>query len=69
MFQRNALSGHKLAASGAVVALAMFSAPLAEAASTAVREPRWGIPHIYGETDLELNYETGRQVAQIAWCS
>ncbi len=35
-----------------------------DAAATTVREPAWGTPHIYADTDLELGYEAGRQAAQ-----
>jgi len=34
------------------------------AAATTVREPAWGLPHIYADTDLELARENGRQVAK-----
>lgn len=33
-------------------------------AATTVREPAWGLPHIYADTDLELARENGRQVAK-----
>ena len=41
----------------------LLSSTSVEAAATTVREPRWGIPHIYADTDAELAYENGRQVA------
>jgi len=46
------------------IVFAMTSASLVHAASTTVREPRWGIPHIYADTDLELAREAGYQVAR-----
>ena len=60
MFQRAALPRPTALVAAAVVT---FSASLAVAASSVEREPRWGIPHIYADTDLELGYEAGRQVA------
>ncbi|TFH23185.1 MAG: hypothetical protein E4H03_06765 [Myxococcales bacterium] len=60
MFQRNALSRLTITLT---VLFAMLTAPLAQAASTAVREPRWGTPHVYADTDLEMAYQVGRQVA------
>ena len=37
---------------------------LAHAAATTVREPAFGLPHIFADTDLELARENGRQIAR-----
>jgi hypothetical protein len=39
-------------------------ATTADAASMTALEPRWGTPHIYADTDLELGYAAGRQAAK-----
>ncbi len=51
------------------LALAFFVAPAlvatdAEAAAATVREPAYGLPHIYADTDLELARENGREIAK-----
>src|SRR5690606_35117127 len=45
------------------LALASALAPPGEAAVT-VREPAYGLPHIFAATDLELARENGRVIAQ-----
>jgi len=37
---------------------------VAQAGAVTVREPAFGLPHIYADTDLELARETGREVAK-----
>jgi hypothetical protein len=46
-----------------LLCLGFALAPAAQAAVT-VREPAYGIPHIYGTTDTDLMFEYGRQVAK-----
>jgi hypothetical protein len=38
--------------------------PAARAAAVTVREPAFGLPHIYADTDLELARENGRAIAE-----
>jgi len=40
------------------------SATGALAAAYTVREPAWGLPHIYADTNLELAYENGREISK-----
>ncbi|HSJ98104.1 MAG TPA: penicillin acylase family protein [Myxococcota bacterium] len=51
-----------------VLALALLALAMAPAAARAdavtVREPAYGLPHIYADTDLELARENGRVIAQ-----
>ncbi|MBI5506570.1 MAG: penicillin acylase family protein, partial [Deltaproteobacteria bacterium] len=51
-----------LAAAGAATVVLVSSG--AFAAATTAREPAWGLPHIYGDTDLELARENGREIAK-----
>ena len=51
------------AALAGVLLLSAALPPNLNAAATTVREPMWGLPHIYADTDLELAYENGRQIA------
>ncbi len=37
---------------------------IAQASAVTVREPAFGLPHIYADTDLELARETGREIAK-----
>jgi hypothetical protein len=41
----------------------LFVSSSALAAATTVREPAWGLPHIYADTNLELAHENGYQIA------
>ena len=53
------------AVAAALVALAAIAAPpAARAAAVTVREPAYGLPHIFADTDLELARENGREVAK-----
>lgn len=45
-------------------AAALTLATVSHASSETVREPAWGLPHFYGDTDLELAYENGREIAK-----
>jgi acyl-homoserine lactone acylase PvdQ len=38
--------------------------PPAHAGATTVREPAFGLPHIFADTDLELARENGREIAK-----
>lgn len=56
---------HPGAALAAALLLAVAApAPAALAAARTVREPAYGLPHIFADTDLELARENGRQVAR-----
>ena len=50
----------------AVAVFALFGLAASEgyAATATVREPAWGLPHIYADTDLLLARENGREVAK-----
>ncbi|MEX1252920.1 MAG: penicillin acylase family protein [Dehalococcoidia bacterium] len=57
----------------ALIAVAIFGALLADGlppvatadpGAVTVREPAYGLPHIYADTDLELARENGRQIAR-----
>lgn len=49
----------------ALLALAVALAPpAANAAAVTVREPAFGLPHLFADTDLELARENGREVAK-----
>jgi len=37
---------------------------VASPGAVTVREPAFGLPHIYADTDLELARETGREIAK-----
>lgn len=52
----------RLAGAGAIAVLLAHGQ--AQAAATTVREPAWGLPHIYADTDLELARENGREIAK-----
>src|SRR5262245_36323644 len=39
-------------------------AATAHGAATTVREPAFGLPHIFGDTDAELARENGREIAK-----
>jgi len=52
----------RLAVAGAAT-IAMIGSS-AFAGATTVREPAWGLPHIYAATDLELARENGREIAK-----
>ncbi|HEY2774600.1 MAG TPA: penicillin acylase family protein [Candidatus Binatia bacterium] len=45
-------------------ALLPLVASSAFAAASIFREPAWGLPHIYGDTDLDLAYENGREISK-----
>jgi len=65
----NSLGGlmkiRELGLSGLALLMAGFLLPTsAWAAATTVREPAFGLPHIYGDTDLELARENGREIAK-----
>jgi hypothetical protein len=45
-------------------AFVVFLPRPAPAASVTIREPAFGLPHFYGDTDLELAYENGREIAK-----
>lgn len=47
---------------GAVATL--LTGTQAIAAATTVREPAWGLPHIYADTELELAHENGYEIAK-----
>jgi len=47
----------------ALFVTALF-ATSAHAGATTVRDPAWGTPHIYADTDLELARENGRQISR-----
>lgn len=50
---------------GWTVATAFLLAPrVAWGAATTVREPAFGLPHIFADTDLELARENGREIAK-----
>ncbi|HYC56302.1 MAG TPA: penicillin acylase family protein [Candidatus Binatia bacterium] len=55
-------SGARHAAVATTTALLLASNALG--AATTVREPAWGLPHFYGDTDLELARENGREIAK-----
>jgi hypothetical protein len=42
----------------------LLAAMTAQGAATTVREPAFGLPHIYADTDLELARENGREIAK-----
>lgn len=48
----------------ACAAVALFAGTNVHAAATTVREPAWGLPHIFADTDLELARENGYQIAR-----
>ena len=48
----------------AVAAASLFAASNAFAHATTVREPAWGLPHIFAETNLELARENGKEIAK-----
>ena len=57
----------------ALIAVAVFGTLLADGlppvatadpGAVTVREPAYGLPHIYADTDLELARENGRQIAR-----
>ena len=43
---------------------ALLLAASAHGAAVTVREPAWGLPHVFADTDLELARENGRQIAR-----
>src|SRR5262245_51517499 len=47
-----------------LVALAFLAPSAAFATATTVREPAFGLPHIFADTDLELARENGREIAK-----
>jgi hypothetical protein len=47
-----------------VLALTLALPAVGHGAAKTVREPAFGLPHMYGDTDLELARENGRQVAR-----
>ncbi len=49
---------------GLVLGLALGAPPAAFGAATTVREPAFGLPHIFATTDLELARENGREIAK-----
>lgn len=50
---------------GVCLALALAAAPTAaRAEAVTVREPAYGLPHIFADTDLELARENGRVIAE-----
>ena len=55
---------HQRRPAAAFALATLFCASSAMAAATTVREPRWGLPHIYADTDLELARENGREIAK-----
>src|SRR5512134_4088760 len=54
----------KLGALATVLGAGIFSATVAFGAATTVREPAYGLPHIFADTDLELARENGREIAK-----
>ncbi len=59
-----ALVGSMVVAAAVAAALTVASPPLASAASLSAREPAFGLPHFYADTDLELVRLTGREIAK-----
>lgn len=55
-------SPRRLAAACAATALFFVGEAFADA--TTVREPRWGLPHIFADTNVELARENGREIAK-----
>lgn len=56
---------HLSAVVPALLALALALAPsAAHAAAVTVREPAFGLPHLFADTDLELARENGRETAK-----
>jgi hypothetical protein len=53
-----------VAAFGALLADALPPVATADPGAVTVREPAYGLPHIYADTDLELARENGRQIAR-----
>src|SRR3972149_5922805 len=51
---------------GLILAAAPFLLPprMAWGAATTVREPAFGLPHIFADTDVELARENGREIAK-----
>jgi hypothetical protein len=45
-------------------AAAIMSPATASAVAKTIREPAWGLPHFYADTDLELARENGREIAK-----
>jgi hypothetical protein len=60
------MKGHILRISALCLFLLAVTAPprTAHGISKTVREPAWGLPHIYADTDLELARENGREIAK-----
>jgi penicillin G amidase len=48
----------------AVLAVLLLTAAGAQGAALTVRDPAFGLPHFYGDTDAELARENGRQIAR-----
>ncbi len=65
MFRRSILVALlAIAAFGAFVADGLPPVTRANPGAVTVREPAYGLPHIYADTDLELARENGRQIAR-----
>src|SRR5262245_65562788 len=47
-----------------VLAAELLIAPSLDAAAVTVREPAFGLPHIFADTDAELARENGREIAK-----
>lgn len=61
------MKGHGLTVSAVglfLLAAAMVLPGSALGVAKTVREPAWGLPHFYGDTDLELAHENGREIAK-----
>ena len=54
----------KLGALALLLGAGIVSATTAHGAATTVREPAFGLPHIFADTDLELARENGREIAK-----
>jgi hypothetical protein len=54
----------KLGTLATVLGASILSATVAFGAATTVREPAFGLPHIFADTDLELARENGREIAK-----
>lgn len=61
------MKGHGLSVSAVglfLLAAAMMLPGSAHGVAKTVREPAWGLPHFYADTDLELAHENGREIAK-----
>ncbi|HYC00545.1 MAG TPA: penicillin acylase family protein [Candidatus Limnocylindrales bacterium] len=56
------MSGARHVAAGTTATLLLTTNALG--AATTVREPAWGLPHFYADTDIELARENGREIAK-----